>query len=410
MTEGQHRIEYLDTGALTPYARNSRTHTDEQVRQIAASISEFGFTNPVLIDGDGGIIAGHGRVMAASTLGMATVPCIRLAHLSDQQRRAYVIADNQLALNAGWDDDILRSELQLLQDDAFDIDILGFDDRDLDALLQEDDDDGGGENNAPQPAQFTVSRPGDIWIMGAHRLACGDSTDSDSVGALLSGAEPHLMVTDPPYGVEYDPAWRQAAGVNKSTGKLGSVANDDIADWSAAWALFHGVVAYVWHGALHAALVQRSLESCGLGLRAVIVWAKDRMALSRGHYHRQTEHCFYMVRDGSAAHWSGARDQTTLWHINSREDSGHGHGTQKPVECMRRPMLNNRKRGDAVYEPFSGSGTTIIAAETTGRACYAMELLPEYVDIAIRRWQAHTGLDAVHEQSGETFSQRGGEQ
>jgi DNA modification methylase len=214
-----------------------------------------------------------------------------------------------------------------------------------------------------------------------------------------------LMITDPPYGVNYDPAWRKRAGVNLNTGKLGKVANDDRADWREAWMLFPGSVAYVWHAGRHTSEVQQSLEASGFDMRAQIIWAKDRFALSRGHYHWQHEPCWYAVRGVAAANWSGDRKQSTLWTINAREDDGHGHGTQKPVECMRRPIENNSSPGQAVYEPFSGSGTTIVAAEMTGRACFAIEIDPAYVDVAILRWQAFTGEDARLDQDSRSFAE-----
>jgi DNA modification methylase len=204
--------------------------------------------------------------------------------------------------------------------------------------------------------------------------------------------------------VNYDPAWRKRAGVNLNDKKLGKVANDDRADWRDAWALFPGSVAYVWHAGRHTSEVQHSLEVTGFDMRAQIIWAKDRFALSRGHYHWQHEPCWYAVRGTSGSHWSGDRKQSTLWTINAREDDGHGHGTQKPVECMRRPIENNSTPGQAVYEPFSGSGTTIIAAEMTGRSCLAIELDPAYVDVAIQRWQAFTANDATLDGSQETFA------
>jgi DNA modification methylase len=234
---------------------------------------------------------------------------------------------------------------------------------------------------------------------GGHRLVCGDSTTPEAVDAALAGVTPHLMVTDPPYGVEYDPAWRNRAGVS-ATGRTGKVLNDDRADWREAWALFPGDVAYVWHGALHAATVAESLTASGFEIRSQIIWAKDRLVMGRGHYHWQHEPCWYAVR--GTGHWNGDRKQTTLWQIATRapvaqgqQDAATTHGTQKPVECMRRPILNNSSPGQAVYEPFSGSGTTLIAAEMEGRACHAIELSPGYVDVAIRRWQAFTGQQAT---------------
>ena len=211
------------------------------------------------------------------------------------------------------------------------------------------------------------------------------------------------MVTDPPYGVEYDAAWRARVGVNLNADKLGKVLNDDRADWREAWALFPGVVAYVWHAARFTSQVLDSLAACGFEHRAMIIWAKDRFALGRGDYHWQHEPAWYVVKKGATGHYNGARNQSTLWAIKAREDGGHGHGTQKPIECMKRPIENNSVAGDGVYEPFSGSGTTIIAAEQTGRRCYAMELSPQYVDVAVRRWQQFTGKRATLEATGAEF-------
>jgi DNA modification methylase len=221
----------------------------------------------------------------------------------------------------------------------------------------------------------------------------------------LGGVKPHLMITDSPYGVNYDPAWRKRAGVNLNARKLGKVANDDRADWREAWALFPGSVAYVWHAGRHTSEVQQSLEASGFDMRSQIIWAKDRFALSRGHYHWQHEPCWYAVRGTAGTNWSGDRKQSTLWNIKSRDDDGHGHGTQKPVECMRRPIENNSSPGQAVYEPFSGSGTTIIAAEMTGRSCHAIEIDPAYVDVALLRWQAFTGLKATLSQDGRSLAE-----
>jgi DNA modification methylase len=257
----------------------------------------------------------------------------------------------------------------------------------------------------PAPPAMPVSRLGDVWLLGHHRLACGDCTDAPVVQAALGGVRPHLMVTDPPCGVEYDPAWRHEALEGSKTQRTGKVLNDHRADWREAWALFPGDVAYVWHGALHASTVADSLTACGFCIRAQIVWAKERLVLGRGHYHWQHEPCWYAVRDGAKGHWAGDRKQTTLCSIPSRDqDVDTVHGTQKPVACMRRPIENNSSPGQAVYEPFSGSGTTLIAAETTGRACHAVELSPAYVDVAVLRWQAFTGQEAVLEADRATFT------
>jgi DNA modification methylase len=243
---------------------------------------------------------------------------------------------------------------------------------------------------------------------------CGDATSATDVARLLDGAEPHLMVTDPPYGVEYDPAWRNEAGVS-ATARTGKVANDHRADWREAWALFPGEVAYVWHAAVHARTVIESLEAAGFAVRSQIVWAKSRFVLGRGDYHWQHEPCLYAVRRGGTGHWQGARDQATLWAVGNGgdEDAATVHGTQKPVECMRRPMLNNSAAGDVVYDPFLGSGTTLIAAQASGRICYAADIDPRYVDVAVRRWQSMTGQDAVLDGGQRIFDDiatvRGGE-
>ena len=404
----------MPTGQLVPYARNARTHSEDQIAQIAASITEFGFTNPILIGEDSVIIAGHGRLMAAQRLGLSEVPVIVLAHLNAAQRRALVVADNKIALNAGWDTEILLEQIELIRADGFDIDLVGFSDDELGELLAEIEapETAGaieGEDDIPEPPAEPVSRPGDLWILGPHRLLCGDSTVATEVERVLGGVTPLLMVTDPPYGVEYDPNWRNQAGAS-ATKRTGKVLNDDRADWREAWALFPGDVAYVWHGALHATTVADSLIASGFNIRSQIIWAKDRLILSRGDYHWQHEPCWYAVRAKGKGHWAGDRKQTTLWHISHRDqDSETVHGTQKPVECMRRPILNNSSPGQAIYEPFMGSGTTLIAAETTGRTCLGIELNPVYVDVAVERWQNLTGGVAMLEGDGRSFTEIAGE-
>ena len=396
-------LEYRPLADLIPYARNARTHSEAQVALIAGSIREYGFTNPVLVDGASGIIAGHGRVLAARKLGLPAVPVIELAHLTPTQRQAYILADNKLAEAAGWDKNLLALEIGELSDLGVDLGSLGFDAGEIDAILRHGLSDPREEDTPPVP-ETPVSRLGDLWCLGAHRLICGSATDAATVAAVLRGVVPHLMVTDPPYGVNYDPAWRNAVGA-ASTKRVGKVMNDDRADWREAWALFPGDVAYVWHGALHATTVAESLTACGIAVRSQIIWAKERLVLSRGDYHWQHEPCWYAVREKSTGHWSGDRKQTTLWSIPSRDqDATTVHGTQKPVECMRRPMLNNSSPGQAVYEPFCGSGSSLIAAEATGRICHAIELDPAYVDVAVLRWQAFAGKVATLEGSGATFA------
>ena len=438
------KIEQLPTDTLIPYARNTRTHSEAQVAQIAGSIREFGFTNPVLIDGENGIIAGHGRVLAAQKLKLGTVPCIRLSYLTDTQRRAYIIADNKLALNAGWDEELLGLELADLREDGFDLELTGFDGDELANLLAETTEGQTDPDEVPEPPVDPVSVLGDVWVLGKHRIACGDCTDQGTVDRALNGVKPHLMVTDPPYGVEYDADWRNKAMRSDGTAiagrAVGKVLNDDKADWRDAWALFPGEIAYVWHApGENQAEVMESLKACDFQIRNHIIWAKQQLVIGRGHYHHQHEPCWYAVRKGGTGHWNGGRkqatlwrfvgdtlrddesvftrresaeiihaisgDESTVWDIPKPQKSETGHSTQKPVECMRRPIRNNSSPGQAVYEPFSGSGTTIIAGEMTGRCVHAIELNPAYVDVAVTRWQAFTGKQAIHEASGKTFDE-----
>lgn len=405
------KIELIRTDKLIPYARNARTHSDEQVSQIAGSIKEFGFTNPVLIDADNGIIAGHGRVMAARVLGLADVPCLRLAHLSETQRRAYILADNRIALNSGWDESMLALELTELQIvDGFNLELLGFDSDEIRQLISEAESlltEGLTDpEDIPDEMETPVSKPGDIWILGNHRLACGDCTDAHTVTAVMAGNNPHLMVTDPPYGVNYDPSWRDKRLEAMPNRSIGIVENDNQANWQDAWALFTGNVAYVWHslGALQATVLA-SLEACDFVARSHIIWVKNHFAIGRGDYHIHHEPCWYAVRKGETSHWNGDRTQSTVWQIPKSQKNETGHSTQKPIECMKRPIENNSKIGEYVYDPFSGSGTTIIASEMTGRKCIAIEINPAYVDMTIKRWQDFTGKTAILESSGKSFSE-----
>lgn len=384
---------------------NSRTHSESQVAQIAASIKEFGFLNPIIIDGENGIIAGHGRVLAAKKLGMAELPVVEANHLTEAQRKAYIIADNRLALNAGWDTEALSAELAHLQELDFDIDLLGFDDEELAKLLEPEQVEGlTDEDEVPDAPEVPVTVLGDVWVMGNHRLMCGDSTSIDAVDKLMDGVKPHLMVTDPPYGVNYDPTdGAKRAGIKSSV--TGKVLNDDRADWSDAWSLFSGSVAYVWHAGTKAHIVADNLIKNGFEIRGQIIWTKTGHILSRSHYHQMHEPCLYAVRGD--AFWQGARDQDSVWKIGKDrkgEDKQTNHGTQKPVEVMLRPILNNSSIGQAIYEPFCGSGTTLIACEKSGRSCIAMELDPRYCDVIINRWQDFTGKQAILESTGEPYN------
>jgi DNA modification methylase len=409
------KVERRAVAGLIPYARNARTHSEEQVAQIAASIREWGWTMPVLVDERAEIIAGHGRVLAAQRLGLATIPVMVARGWTDAQKRAYVIADNKLTLNAGWDDALLTLGLGELKGAGFDLGLTGFGDGEIGELFARAAIKAGltDPDAAPEAPAVPASRLGDVWLLGKHRLACGDCTSAPVVERCLAGAaRPLLMVTDPPYGVEYDPKWRDKA-LGESNRAIGQVANDDKADWREAWALFPGDVAYVWHAGRYASAVQVSLAACAFEIRSQIIWAKQHFAIGRGDYHWQHEPCWYAVRKGaSGGHWNGDRTQSTVWSINNGLQGGNkdkpenaitGHSTQKPVETMLRPMVNNSRAGETVYDPFVGSGTTIIAAQTSGRTALAIELNPAYVDVAVMRWQNFTGESATLDGDGRTF-------
>lgn len=383
-----HRVEVRKRAELRGYERNSRTHSEEQVAQIAASIREWGWTVPVLVDPSGEV------------LGIDDIPCMVADGWTEAQKRAYVIADNKLAENGGWDESILAGELAWLAEADFGVDLIGFSDEELGGLLSPPVVGNSDPDDVPPAPDVAATQRGDVWLLGSHRLRCGDATDEADVAALLGAVRPHLMVTDPPYGVNYDPSWRaKFAGKGLARGK---VQNDDSADWSEAWALFPGDVAYVWHAGLYAGVVGESLRATGFTLRSQIVWKKSNFAIGRGDYHWHHEPCWYAVK--GKGHWSGDRKQSTIWEIAKPAKSETGHSTQKPVECMRRPIVNNSSPGHAVYEPFCGSGTTIIAGEMEGRHVYAMELSEVYCDVIVRRWQEFTGREATLEATGQTYA------
>lgn len=403
------RVEKRQVQSLVPYARNARTHSDAQVAQIAASIAEWGWTVPVLIDTEGGLIAGHGRVLAARKLGFTEIPCMIASGWTEAQKRAYILADNQIALNAGWNMDLLKIEIGDLATKGFDVGLIGFGDDFLAGLMKAGTQGLTDPDDVPEPPAEPVTRAGDVWLLGRHRITCGDSTVATDVERVLAGVKPLLMVTDPPYGVEYEAGWRNTAMPQKNDPSrwkdgfglaTGAVLNDDRADWREAWALFPGEVAYVWHAGIHAGVVAESLVAADFAVRSQIIWAKQQFAIGRGDYHWQHEPCWYAVRKGGKGHFNGDRKQSTLWEIPKPQKSESGHSTQKPVECMKRPILNNSSPGQAIYDPFLGSGTTLIACEMEGRACHGLELNPAYCDVIVKRWEDFTGQKAKLEPKG----------
>lgn len=387
------QVENVAISEVKPYLDNPRRNRNS-VGKVADSIKEYGWRQPIVVDEDMVIIAGHTRHQAAKRLKLKQVPIHVAVGLSSEQVRAYRLMDNRLAEDSSWIDELLKIEMVSLLEDGFDISLTGFSGEELNLILA-DSDDREGEDEIPQKTPARC-KPGDLWILGNHRLKCGDATLASDVEHLLGDVKPHLMVTDPPYGVAYDPDWRnhaeRADGTKIGASAVGRVTNDQNADWREAWALFTGDVAYVWHAGNKAHIVAESLLSVGFDLRSQIIWAKNNIVIGRGHYHPRHEPCWYVVRN--KGHWSGSRKQSTVWNIDKPMKSETGHSTQKPVECMRRPIQNNSSPGQVIYDPFLGSGTTIIAAESEGRYCYGLELEPEYCDIIIERWQQYTEQEA----------------
>lgn len=411
------KIEHLAIDALIPYARNARTHSDEQILQIAGSIREFGFTNPVLIDGDGGIIAGHGRVMAARKLGLADVPCIRLAHLTDAQKRAYVIADNKLALNAGWDDALLALELRELAEMDFDLRLTGFDDDEISKLLDLELGEGEGQGDAdavPEVRPDPISRPGDVWALGRHRVMCGDSTDEASAFLLLEGQQTDMVFTDPPYGVSYADKNESLNKASKGNCIQTEIMNDHLQGDALGGfflAIFSTMAAVMKPGCPfyvcapqggEQMMMMMMMMKAGIPMRHELIWIKNNHVLGRADYHYKHEPILYGWKEGAGHPWYGERDKFSTWHVDKPLQSKL-HPTMKPVELVEIAIKNSSKRGDTVLDLFGGSGSTLIACEKTARGARLMELDPRYVDVIVRRWQDFTGQRATHAETGEAF-------
>jgi len=453
----QDKIEMLAVTALVPYARNSRTHSKEQIAQIARSMQEFGFTNPVLIDADGGIVAGHGRVLAAQSIGVGSVPCLRVDWLTEAQKKAYVIADNQLALNAGWDNEILSAEIKELQQDGFALDLLGFSNEDLDTMLGiADQVPGKDPEDCPPPVTDPVSVLGDVWNLGMHRLICGDCTTSTAMAALMAGEMADVCWTDPPYNVAYgDKAEFLNNGDNGRTQRNTSrILNDDMDDASFAQFLgdFYrttftvmkpGAAIYVAHAETERSNFTREMLNNGFKLSGVVIWRKNTLVLGRSDYQWIHEPILYGWKMGGAHRWFGGRKKTTIEHMGDgspfvkRADGkwelhlGGGifvvegkaeieelltsvivedkprrndvHPTMKPVALIERMLRNSAQSGDIVLDCFGGSGSTLMAAERLQMKARLSELSPNYVDVIIRRWQEYTGQRAVHAVTGKQF-------
>jgi len=406
------QIEYLLVSSLIPYARNSRTHSDEQVSQIAGSIREFGFTNPVLIDSNGTIIAGHGRVMAAKKLGLETLPCIRLGHLTPSQVRAYVIADNKLALNAGWDDQMLRSELESLQEDGFKMDLTGFSDEELAELLEPEVVEGETDpDQTPEVPVEPITKLGDVWILGNHRLMCGDSTNIDSAKRLMGDQLADLLITDPPYNVDMtakNEMLQKAGKARKDESTFGiqndKMSNDDFRQFlrdvysTANSAMRDGAVFYIWFADVETSNFSGAISDVGWKLSQMVIWKKSSFVLGRKDYHFIHEPCLYGWKDGASHYWGSDRSQTTVLDFKKPAKS-ELHPTMKPVELFEYQIGNSSKPNDVVLDLFGGSGTTAIACERLSRKARLMELDPKYCDVIVKRWEDFTGKKAVLEKA-----------
>jgi len=397
-------ITQRNVSELIPYARNSRTHSEEQVAQIAASIKEFGWTNPILVDGEGVIIAGHGRLMAARKLGYTQVPTIELKDLTETQKKAYIIADNRLALNAGWDNEMLTIELNELLADGFALDILGFDTKELDALLEPEMLEGLTDEDAvPDVPEEPKTRLGDIYELGNHRLMCGDSTSIDAVDKLMNGQKSDMVFTDPPYGMSYGGGRAGAIGSNDGTvKKFGVIKNDDktgndliqlIRDAlvSAVTTTKAGASFYVCFPWRTYREFEEAINQCGLKTSACIVWDKKSIGLGLSNYRPQHEFIFYSKGDA----WYGDKAQSDVWYMSRGATGKYVHPTQKPVELIEKALVNSAKSGDIVLDVFGGSGSTLIACEKQNRYARLMELDPKYCDVIVKRWEEFTGKKAV---------------
>ena len=386
-----HAIEMWPIGRLKPYGRNPRTHSPDQVRRIAESIAQFGFTNPLLVDSQDGIIAGHGRLAAAQQLGLAEVPVIVLDYLTDAQRRAYIIADNQLALLAGWDEQLLGEEISMLSDEGFLLDLIGFSDQEIAVLLDASLGDAGreDEDDVPEAPVVAVTHPGDVWHCGDHVVMCGDATKPSDLDTLLAGARAAMVFTDPPYNVDY----HGAGGASIQNDALGAAFAPFLASAVGNMLRVTDGALYVCMSSSELATLQRVFADAGGHWSTFVIWAKNTFTLGRSDYQRQYEPILYGWPSGANHFWCGARDQGDVWFIDKalRNDL---HPTMKPVELVRRAVLNSCPPKAIVLDPFGGSGTTMIACEETGRAARLLELDPRYVDVIVRRWQTFSGRQA----------------
>ena len=419
----ENQIEVWPIARLVPYEKNPRKN-NSAVERMCSSIGEFGFKIPCLVRGNGEVVDGHLRLKAAHRLGIAEVPVILCDEWSPAQVKAFRLMVNRSVTWANWDDELLAQELRDIEESGLDIALTGFDSKEIDDLMASLEEEEPSEE-VPLPPAVPASRTGDLWLCGPHRVLCGDSTDAANVARLLGDSEPFLMVTDPPYGIELDSEWRDRAGLNgcgaaepsylkhRTEGHQNTtISSDTRADWSDAFELVPSIqVAYVWHASVFTREVLDGLLRIGFLYPQQIIWNKGRIVLTRTHYWYQHEPCWYVRKKN--APWHGkAGENSTIWDsaspkfiMGGSDEEKYDHPTQKPLALMTKPILNHTRRGELVYEPFLGSGTTLAAAETTARVCYGIELDPKFTDVVVQRWQGMTGKQATLDGDGRTFAE-----
>ena len=389
---GKEMQYYLaDINDLIPYIRNARTHSESQIAQIAASIKEFGFLSPILIAEDNTILAGHGRLAAARKLGLTKVPCVKESHLTETQRRAYIIADNKLSLNAGWDEDILAIELSELQGADFDLDLLGFDESELASIFEDDkeveDDDFDVEEELNKPC---FSKAGDIWTLGRHRLICGDSTKEETYRILMEGKKANLVVTDPPYNVNYEGSAGKIKNDNMNTDKFYNFLLDAFSNMEKVMADDASI--YVFHADTEGLNFRKAFNDAEFYLSGCCIWKKPSLVLGRSPYQWQHEPCLYGWKKKGKHQWYSGRRETTIWEFEKPKKNAE-HPTMKPIALLAYPITNSSMSNTIILDPFGGSGSTLIACEQTDRSCYTIELDEKFCDVIVKRYIEQVGTD-----------------
>ena len=389
---------------LVPYVNNARTHSPEQINKLRSSLREFGFINPVIIDRDYGVIAGHGRILAAKEEGIKDIPCVFADHLTEAQKKAYIIADNRMAMDAGWDEELLRVEIEALQAEAFDLSLTGFDEKELADLFQEEseveDDDFDVDGELKEPA---VTQMGDVWTLGRHRLVCGDSTKEETYEVLMQGQKANLVLTDPPYNVNYEGAAGKIKNDNMAGDKFYQFLLDAFTNMEKVMA--NDASIYVFHADTEGLNFRKAFADAGFYLSGCCIWMKPSLVLGRSPYQWQHEPCLYGWKKKGKHQWYADRKQTTIWSFEKTKKNTD-HPTMKPIPLLAYPIKNSTMSNTLVLDPFGGSGSTLIACEQTDRSCFTIELDEKFCDVIVKRYIEQVGsADEVSVlRDGKTYS------